>query len=61
MKKEYISPDAELVTFVTNHIIAATLEQGGGGGQIGDDDGNGEIEEATNEARGDWDNIWNGM
>ena len=56
MKKEYISPDAELVTFVTNHIIAATLEQGDG--PIGE---GGEYEEATNEARGDWDNIWNGM
>lgn len=59
MKKEYISPDAELVTFVTNHKIAATLQTGSDGGQIGDG-GDGGYEEATSEFRGnDWDNIWN--
>ena len=58
MKKIYISPEIEIVECVPGCImISASLET--------DDDkqyGEGEFDgEATGAARGDWDNIWQGM
>ncbi len=51
-KKEYISPFAEIVEIGTLNMIALSKEDGE---QIDDE------EQMSNEFRGDWDNIWQGM
>ena len=58
MKKIYISPEIEIVECMSDTMIAASLEIGGDGGQSGEDDFEGE---AAGAARGDWNNIWEGM
>lgn len=55
MKKEYISPAVEIVACMPNSMLALSM----GGGTVGE--GNGDYEEAVNEFRGDWSNIWEGM
>ena len=59
MKKIYISPEIEIVECMSDTMIAASLEIGGDGEQWGE--GNFDEGEATGAARGDWDNIWEGM
>ena len=48
-RKEYISPDAEIVEVGTLHMIALSQESND---QIDDE------EQMSNEYRGDWNNIW---
>ena len=57
MKKIYISPETEFVECIPCTMIAASLPTDNGG-QWGEDDFEGE---ATGTARGDWENIWDGM
>ena len=57
MKKIYISPEFEIVECVPGTMIAASLPTDNSGPSTeGDFDG-----EATGAARGDWNNIWEGM
>lgn len=58
MKKIYISPEIEIVECVPGVMIAVSLEIGGDGGQFKEAEFDGE---ATGAARGDWNNIWEGM
>ena len=59
MRKEYIKPEVEFLSFSTSYIIAASpvLEIGS---QTGEGEGSGFTEDAGS-ARGDWNNIWEGM
>ena len=51
-KKEYISPVAEIVEVGTLNMLALSKESGE---QMDDE------EQMSNEHRGDWENIWQGM
>ena len=51
-KKEYISPVAEIVEVGTLNMLALSKESGE---QMDDE------EQMSNEHRGDWNNIWQGM
>jgi hypothetical protein len=51
-KKEYISPVAEIVEVGTLNMLALSKEDAE---QIDD------TEQMSNEFRGDWENIWQGM
>ncbi len=51
-KKEYISPVAEIVEVGTLNMLALSKESGE---QMDDE------EQMSNEFRGDWSNIWEGM
>ena len=51
-KKKYISPVSEIVEIATLHMLALSKESDV---QIDDE------EQMSNEFRGDWDNIWQGM
>lgn len=51
-KKEYISPVAEIVEVGTLNMLALSKESGE---QMDDE------EQMSNEYRGDWENIWQGM
>ena len=51
-KKEYISPVAEIVEVGTLNMLALSKESGE---QMDD------TEQMSNEFRGDWSNIWEGM
>ena len=51
-KKKYISPVSEIVEIGTLHMLALSKEIDV---QIDDE------EQMSNEFRGDWDNIWQGM
>ena len=57
MKKIYISPETEFVECIPCTMIAASLPIDNGG-QSTEEDFDGE---ATGAARGDWNNIWDGM
>ena len=57
MKKIYISPEIEFVECVPGIVLQGSLEVDNSGPSNEEDfDG-----EATGAARGDWDNIWQGM
>ena len=57
MKKIYISPETEFVECIPCTMIAASLPIDNDGPSTED-----EFEgEATGAARGDWENIWQGM
>lgn len=60
MRKEYIKPEVEFITFSTSSIIATSPDMEIGGGQTGEGDGSDFTEDAGS-ARGDWDNIWKDM
>lgn len=60
MRKEYIKPEVEFITFSTSSIIATSPDMEIGGGQTGEGGGSDFTEDAGS-ARGDWDNIWEGM
>ena len=51
-KKEYISPVSDIVEIGTLHLIALSKESAV---QMDDE------EQMSNEFRGDWSNIWEGM
>ncbi len=59
MRKEYIKPEVEFITFSTSSIIAASPDV-----EIGDQTSEGEgsgFTEDAGAARGDWNNIWEGL
>lgn len=53
MKKIYKTPVVDVVEVTLSGIIAFSFSD--------DQKGEGELEEAANEYRGDWENIWQGM
>lgn len=59
MRKEYIKPEVEFLSFSTSYIIADSpyMETGE---QTGEGKDSGFTEDAGS-ARGDWNNIWEGM
>lgn len=60
MRKEYIKPQVEFLSFSTSYIIADSPDMGIGGEQTGEGNGSDFTEDAGS-ARGDWNNIWDGM
>lgn len=59
MRKEYIKPEVEFITFSTSSIIAVSPRLGIGE-QTSEDEGSYFTEDAGS-ARGDWNNIWEGL
>ena len=55
MKKKYISPEIEILSCAPISVIAASLPVDQGPSNEGD------YEEAANEYRGSWNDIWGGM
>ena len=60
MRKEYIKPEVEFITFSTSSIIAASPDMETGGEQTGEGEGS-DFTEDAGAVRGDWDNIWKNM
>lgn len=62
MKRTYISPDIEIIEYVSATLLAASLEVVKGDTAYGEDYFSGEGDgEAAGAARGSWGSIWNEM
>lgn len=59
MRKEYIKPEVEFITFSTSSIIAVSPRMGIG--EQTSEDGGSDFTEDAGSARGDWNNIWEGL
>lgn len=60
MRKEYIKPEVEFITFSTSSIIATSPDMEIGEGPTGEGEGSDFTEDAGS-ARGGWGNIWKNM
>lgn len=60
MRKEYIKPEVEFLSFSTSCIIATSPDVEIGGEQTEEGEGS-DFTEDAGAARGDWNNIWEGL
>lgn len=60
MRKEYIKPEVEFLSFSTSSIIATSPDMEIGEGPTTEGQG-GDFTEDAGSARGDWNNIWEGL